>query len=149
MAMADSSKQAVLYMESSALLAWLLEEEGAPAIAACLRESEFVTCSALTIAEAERVLVRGGASGAVDPLRAGRCRERLRAASKYWFVLDISAEVLARAGRPFPVEPIRILDAIHISSALEIERSAGPLRMLSLDRRLRENADALGLEVLP
>jgi hypothetical protein len=29
---------------------------------------------------------------------------------------SLSDEVLVRAGRPFPVEPIRTLDAIHLAS---------------------------------
>lgn len=54
-----------------------------------------------------------------------------------------------RARRPFPREPIRTLDAIHLAFAL-LARSLVPgARLLSLDERLRASGEELGLSVSP
>ncbi|MEN8148606.1 MAG: hypothetical protein ABFS86_02215 [Planctomycetota bacterium] len=41
------------------------------------------------------------------------------------------------------------LDALHLAMALRARASAPDLEVLSLDRRIRENARALGLVVTP
>jgi hypothetical protein len=54
-----------------------------------------------------------------------------------------------RARLPFPHEPIRTLDALHIASAL-IGRAAIPdLALLTLDDRIRTAAKELGFKILP
>jgi predicted nucleic acid-binding protein len=64
-------------------------------------------------------------------------------------VLRVAAEVVERARQPFPGEPIRTLDALHLASAL-VARSAVPgLQLLSLDDRLRRRAKALGFGIVP
>jgi hypothetical protein len=54
-----------------------------------------------------------------------------------------------RARRPFPGDPIRILDAIHLASALLARSAVAGLDVLSLDDRLRKAAERLGLGVRP
>ena len=73
----------------------------------------------------------------------------LGAAAFRWHILKIAGDVIERARRPFPQEPIRTLDALHLSSAL-VARSALPgLELLSLDERIRDNARALGFKTRP
>jgi len=50
---------------------------------------------------------------------------------------------------PFPVEPIRTLDAIHLASAILARAAVPDLALLSLDERVRANGRALGFTVLP
>jgi hypothetical protein len=66
-----------------------------------------------------------------------------------WGVLELSAELLQGARRSFPFEPVRTLDAIHLASALEARGEIPDLRVLSLDQRVRRNAEALGFAVVP
>jgi predicted DNA-binding protein (UPF0278 family) len=49
----------------------------------------------------------------------------------------------------FPREPVRTLDAIHLATALLHAAEIGALVVLSIDQRVRANADALGLAVVP
>ena len=63
--------------------------------------------------------------------------------------MPISPEVLDRARRPFPAEPIRSLDAIHLASAMLAAGSGTELAVLSLDPRVRASAVALGLPTVP
>jgi hypothetical protein len=57
--------------------------------------------------------------------------------------------VLARAALPFPREPVRTLDAIHLASAVLHAQAAAPLEVLSTDPRIRDSAVALGWPVVP
>jgi predicted nucleic acid-binding protein len=138
-----------LCAESSAVLAWLLGEPAGEAIAQDLAAAEEVVVSELTILECHRVLLRAVAAGEITEAEAVDRRAILARVSRHWHRLGIDEEILERAARPFPAEPVRTLDAIHLASAL-VARSALPeAEVLALDRRVRENALALGLSVRP
>jgi hypothetical protein len=72
-----------------------------------------------------------------------------QATSASWTISPLGPEIIARARKPFPAEPIRTLDALHLASALNIAESFDDLAVLSLDRRIRSSARALGFEVNP
>ena len=76
-------------------------------------------------------------------------RAALNRAAAHWHLLRLGGEVLERARRPFPEEPIRTLDALHLASALVARAAVPGLSMLSLDQRVRASALALGFAVLP
>jgi hypothetical protein len=61
----------------------------------------------------------------------------------------VSEDVVERARRPFPTEPVRTLDALHLASALVARAAVSELAVLSLDQRVRENAERLGFETVP
>jgi len=44
------------------------------------------------------------------------------------------------------VEPVRTLDAIHLATTLAFTRAFSDLEIVSFDRRLLENARALGID---
>jgi len=79
-------------------------------------------------------------------LRSGR---RGYAVSTRWAVLRLGPEIIDRARRPFPGEPVRSLDALHLASALSALASVPELALLSLNHRVRRCARELGFEVLP
>ena len=107
-----------LYAESSAVLAWLLGEEAAPPVREILSKAELVIASDLTLLECDRVLIRAVALGEIAETAAADRRAHLNAAAAHWHVLRLSADIVDRARRPFPAEPIRTPDAIHLASAL-------------------------------
>lgn len=138
-----------LYAETSAVVAWLLDEPTAESVRAPLAEAEVVIASDLTVAECERVLVRAAATAILEPARATLLRRRLIEASLKWYLLRLEDEVMDRVRRPFPHEPIRTLDALHLSSCLVARTAVPDLTVLSLDQRVRSNARELGFEILP
>ena len=69
--------------------------------------------------------------------------------SEHWVVLSIDSEVVARSRLAFPREPVRTLDAVHLSTVLLARRLVTEVGLLSLDKRVRENAVALGFHVAP
>jgi hypothetical protein len=70
-------------------------------------------------------------------------------ASQHWHIYRVDDQVLVRARQAFPHEPLRTLDAIHVATALRHALEVGAPAMLSLDRHIRANAQAVGLPVLP
>ena len=138
-----------LYAESSAVLAWLLDEETAPVVRQLLTDAETIVASDLTLIECDRVLIRAIHLGELTEAEAADRRAQLSAAASHWHVLRIANEVVDRARQPFPGEPIRTLDAIHVASTLVARSAVAGLNLLSLDERVRNAARKLGIEVLP
>ena len=138
-----------LYAESSAVLAWLLDEPTAPAVCRLLAEAEVIIASDLTLIECDRVLLRAVALEELTEAEAADRRAHLVAAAAHWQVLRIAAEVVDRAHQPFPGDPIRTLDAIHLASLLVARSAVVGLRLLSLDDRVRQAAKGLGVAIEP
>ncbi|MBI3983099.1 MAG: type II toxin-antitoxin system VapC family toxin [Gemmatimonadetes bacterium] len=139
----------IVYAESSAVLAWLFGESDGQAIRDYLAAAQRVFASRLTLAECSRALVRAVLSGVVREGTAAELRARVALASRHWVLSEVSESVLERAGRPFPGEPLRTLDAIHIATALAVQEAEPGLALLSLDERVRRAARELGIHMLP
>lgn len=138
-----------LYAESSAVLAWLLGEPAGDRVRQALAGAELIVASDLTLVECDRVLIKARSSGDLSEARAADLRARLNAAATHWNLLRVDPEVVERARRPFPGEPIRTLDALHLASALVARAAVAGLALLSLDVRIRASGQQLGLTVLP
>jgi predicted nucleic acid-binding protein len=138
-----------LYADSSAVLAWLFEEAAADAIEEAFDGADGVVASDLTVVECDRALIRAQALGLLSEMETVRRRAVLEAVSVNWMVLKLDREVLERARRRFPAEPLRTLDALHVASALTARTALPDLALLSLDARVRENGAALGFDVFP
>jgi len=138
-----------LYAESSAVLAWLLKENAEATIYDLLANAETVTACDLTLIECDRTIWRSAALGSLDGGDVDVVRNRLASIAQHWTVLPFSSEIVERARRRFPHEPIRTLDALHVASALHARLAFPDLAMLSLDERVRRVAGSLGLPVLP
>jgi predicted nucleic acid-binding protein len=138
-----------LYAESSAVLAWLLDEPTAPDIRRLLNDAELIIASDLTLIECDRVLLRAVALKEMTEAEGADRRAHLTAAAAHWQILRIAGEIVERARQPFPGEPIRTLDAIHLASLLAGRSAIRGLALLSLDERLRQAAKGLGVEVIP
>jgi uncharacterized protein len=139
----------LLYAESSAILSWILGEDRGAEVADVLADSSGVIASDLTLIECERVLIRAWSTGLINEAELADQSSALARVSTHWTRLRLDETVVERARRPFPIEPIRTLDALHLASAL-VARSAAPgLRLLTLDQRVRENAERLGFSAVP
>ncbi len=134
-----------VYVETSAFLAWLFDESEGSDVSTEVEAAETIVTSSLTFLESERVLVRAVSSRLLLEADAQRLRGAILRQRGTWIVMAISEEVLERAGRPFPVEPVRSLDAVHLATALVFARAFPEIRMLTLDRKVAENAAALAL----
>ena len=138
-----------LYLESSAALRDLLGGERCEEIRLILDKAEIVATSRCTLAEVGRVFAR---LRVLEPSVAATTAAReaqFETDSELWVVQPVDDSIWSRCSRPFPVEPVRTLDAIHLAT---VERLAGVidhLVVLSTDIRVRANAKALGFSLAP
>ena len=133
------------YVESSALVAALLERD--VAARASIRAQGRRVTSALTLAEAARALLRGRATGRLSEADERAATRGLQVFARRCDLVNITDAVLARVGRPFPVEPIRTLDAVHLATAEELGEPPALVTIVTRDARVRDNARALGYAV--
>jgi predicted nucleic acid-binding protein len=71
----------------------------------------------------------------------------LRRFERRCYVVAVTDAVLARVRRPFPVEPIRTLDAVHLATAELLGEPPPLMTIVTRDDRVRENAVVLGYAV--
>lgn len=135
----------IVYLETSALLCWILEEESIFAVKKIVNETRhFVSSSLLEI-------------------EVGRAIQRLKVAKKLsssfekrisyiWDkifvnieIMEITRNIINRSQLAFPIEPVRSLDAIHLATALEFNKIYLELKILSFDERILGNLKPLGL----
>ncbi len=139
----------ILYAESSAILAWLLDEDPVEDIRAALADAELVISSDLTLIECERGLIQAKARGRISESEVHRRASQFRQTAHHWVCLALEPEVADRAMAPYPNEPVRTLDALHLAFVLAAQSLVGTTRVLTLDHRIRESALTLGLEIFP
>ena len=133
------------YIESSALVAAMLEGDAAGR--ASIRAPGRRVTSSLTIAETTRAVLRARLSGRITAQQHRAALLTLQRLARRCYIVSVSEAILTRAGRPFPVEPIRTLDAIHLATAEALGDPPALVIIVTRDRRVRENATALGYPV--
>jgi predicted nucleic acid-binding protein len=126
-------------------LAALLEQDTAARNA--LRGKRRRVTSALTFAEASRALVRARVAQHLTPADERVALRWLQTFRRRCDVIAITDAVLARAGRPFPAEPIRTLDALHLATAELLGEPPQLITIVTRDSRVIDNARAMGYAV--
>ncbi|MGH7696174.1 MAG: type II toxin-antitoxin system VapC family toxin [Gemmatimonadaceae bacterium] len=144
-ARAPNGSTPTTYVESSALLSAFLERDVAARRA--MRAAGRLVSSALTLTEAYRAVIRARVSGRMQAEQERVALRGLRTFAQRCELLTITNEVLERAGRPFPVEPIRTLDAIHLASIEILDETPQLVTVVTRDIRVAQNARALGYTI--
>jgi hypothetical protein len=98
----------------------------------------------LTLTEAQRALVRARASGRLLASQQQHAVQAIATFARKCDLIALTQDVLARAGRPFPREPVRTLDAIHLASVEVIGEPPATVTILTRDLRVSDNAKVLG-----
>ena len=138
-----------LYAETSAIVAWLLDEERGDRARAELAAADVVHTSDLTLIECDRAFRRAVVAGRVTAGESLRLHTIVDTASAHWTLHGMDAEIVHRSRRTFPCEPIRALDAIHLATALAVRNLSPEVQVLSFDERIRDNAASLGFALAP
>ena len=134
-----------LYIETSAILSWLFGEPDSHEVIDTINKSETVLSSVLSVMETGRALIRAELEGLINVGDHQKLKGIFAKHSMSWIYLEIISSVRNRAAKPFPVEPIRALDAIHLSTAVEFMQIYPDLVVLSFDKRIVDNLGPLGL----
>lgn len=137
-----------IYLETSALLTFLFQQKGGGLVEESVDAATRVYCSTLTLLESGRAVSRAEALEQLDRFQARRLRSSLLHLAASWQILEMTDAILARAAAPFPVEPIRSLDALHVATIEELRSTVPELSVLSFDVRIGENAKAFGCELI-
>jgi predicted nucleic acid-binding protein len=135
----------VRYIESSALVAALLERD-ADALKSVRTRGRKVT-SSLTIAEAARAILRARAAGRLTTDQERAAVRALRRFERRCYLVSVTDAILARVRRPFPVEPVRTLDAVHLATTELLGEPPPLITVVTRDVRVRANAEALGYQL--
>lgn len=133
------------YLETSAVVAAIVEDDKDADLA--VRGEGRRVASSLTFAEARRTIARRGATGRMTATVQRSALARLRRLEENVALVPIGTVILDRVGRPFPVEPLRSLDAIHLATAELLDPSPQVITIVTRDRRLAQNARAMGFVV--
>jgi predicted nucleic acid-binding protein len=140
-----AASSSLRYIESSALVAALLEQD-AEALAALHEIGRRVT-SALTFAEATRALLRARVTRRIAPEAERAGLRDLRRLERGCTIISVSDAILVRAGRQFPVEPVRTLDGVHLATIEALGEAPQFVTVVTRDERIARNARALGYAV--
>lgn len=100
--------------------------------------------SALTVAETGRAVLRARLSGRITAQQERAALFTLQRFTRRCHIVNVTEAILAHVGRPFPVEPIRTLDAIHLATAEALGDPPAFVTTVTRDLRVRNNATALG-----
>jgi hypothetical protein len=103
----------------------------------------------VTGAEVARPLHRLRATGQIDAKVGTRAWAAYAAVAVHWRVYGVTDAVLHRVRQPFPQEPVRTLDAVHLATAILYGLEVVPPVLLSTDQVVRANAGALGFALAP
>lgn len=122
-----------------------MEQSESHKITEVLKQAETILTSVITPVEVERAFIQGEKAGTLNAAQRNEMRGMLARASTDWNLMDLLSEVRTRAREPFPVEPVRTLDAIHLATALEWSKIYFDLQIFSHDKRILANAKPLGI----
>jgi predicted nucleic acid-binding protein len=135
----------VFYLETSALLTWLFDEPDASIIIDTINGADLIVTSDLLKIETMRAIKRALHEKLITSKQLKALFRTFRNYLKSCFVMNMDESVINGATGDFPVEPVRSLDAIHLSTALEYKKLYPELRMLTTDTRLKQNTTSLDL----
>lgn len=143
-----ADRQARAYFDTSALVKCYVEEAGTDA-ALGLAARHAVVSSALAMVELVGALRRQEASRMLTRGQREAALLRLQVDRTHWTLLEVDAQVVARAEALTRAQPIKTLDAVHLASVLILQAEIG-LRppFITGDTQQRRAAEALGLDVV-
>ena len=135
----------VIYLETSALLTWLFDEPDASQTIDTINGADLVVTSDLLRIETTRAIKRALHEKLITAEQRDALMLTFRDLVQSCFRMSMDESVVTGAIGDFPVEPVRSLDAIHLSTALEYKKLYPELKMLTTDSRLKQNTVSLGL----
>lgn len=125
-----------IFLETSALLRMLFDEEGGDLVSERLQNAERTVASRLIRVEAERVLIRLSLD---RPRNQAHVLELERELRRLWPKMDfieVTREICDLAGRIAPRSRLRSLDAIHLATYFRVKELDPDIELLTFDQRM-------------
>jgi predicted nucleic acid-binding protein len=136
----DSRGNALLYLDTSAVLRAVLETGTSPPIEARIRSARVLMASRLALVESCRAFARLRALGGASEERLADAERDVAAIWSRCELWDITRSVCETACSVAPARSLRALDAIHLATFVLARRRLDGLELLTADERLQEAA---------
>ena len=129
-----------LYLETSAVLATVLEQGPPAELSKRMRTAERLITSRLSLVESARALHRLRLEGALPETALADAARALDAVWARCHVWELTPSICESAAAVAPRHRLRTLDALHLATYLEARRRVGEVDLVTADRRLEEAA---------
>jgi len=137
----------ILYLESSNLVKLYVQEGDSGEIARLVSDAEAVATSIIAYAEARAAFARKSREKGISDEDHKRVKNDLDRDWESIFVIKLTDAVVRSAGDLAEKRSLRGFDALHLASALELQKAVPlPVLFSSSDARLRESAKEEGLQ---
>jgi len=139
----------ILYLDTSALVKLYVAEAASDLVRREVRACNQAATSRVAYPEARAALARRQRERALSGPGLRRAATALDRDLDAMVIVELRPALARMAGELAEHHGLRGFDAIHLASALELERLvAGPLRFISFDDRQSTAAAAIGLDVV-
>lgn len=136
----------ILYLETSDLVKLYAEESDSNVISGRVQAADIVATSILSYAEARAALSRKSREKGIDEKEYQRVKKELDMDWEHYFILNLTNDLVKSAGDLAEKHALRGFDALHLASAVAINRLTSlPVTFSSSDARLRSAAQDEGL----
>ena len=136
----------ILYLETSDLVKLYAEESDSNVISGRVQAADIVATSILSYAEARAALSRKSREKGIDEKEYQRVKTELDMDWEHYFILNLTNDLVKSAGDLAEKHALRGFDALHLASAVAINRLTSlPVTFSSSDARLRSAAQDEGL----
>lgn len=126
-----------IFLETSALLRMLFDEEGGDLVTERLQNAERTVASRLIRVEAERVLIRLSLDRARNHSHVLELERELRRLWPKMDFIEVTREICDLAGRIAPRSRLRSLDAIHLATYFRVKELDPDIELVTFDERIR------------
>ena len=137
----------ILYLETSNLVKLYVQEEDSGDVARLVSDAEAVATSIIAYAEARAAFARKLREKGIADEDHKRIKNDLDRDWESIFVIKLTDAVVRSAGDLAEKRSLRGFDALHLASALELQKAIPlPVLFSSSDARLLESAKKEGLQ---
>jgi len=137
----------ILYLETSSLVKLYVQEEDSGDVAKLVPDAEAVATSIIAYAEARAAFARKLREKGISEEDHKKIKDDLDRDWESIFVIKLTDAVVRSAGDLAEKRSLRGFDALHLASALELQKAVPlPVLFSSSDARLRESAKEEGLQ---
>lgn len=136
----------ILYADSSAIVKLYIEEQGSANARRQMSDANLIACSYVAYAEIRATLAAAARQGRHTKAEHIRATADFEARWVSLHRIELSESLLRLAGELVEEHPLRGFDAIHLASALTLQRELGePVSFSAFDSRLTTAAAVCGL----
>lgn len=139
----------ILYLDTTALVKVVVAEAGSDIAQRAVDDAATTATSLIAYAEARSALARTYGERGLSRLGLSQARRQLERVWRELTQVEVTADLIRRAGDLAEERSLRGMDAIHLASALALREAAGLTEVASWDKRLRRAAELEGFTLRP